>query len=217
MRLRLPTVIISLFLFLVFTVFSYSVAKEHWTKIDFDTTVRLQDHIPRRFDQIFSYFSIAGSAEVTVTLAVIISLWYLMHKRLLAFIGWLLILPAFAVGVFGKLVIFHPGPPFMFYRTIIDAKLPSFYLHTNFSYPSGHVTRTIFLVTVFTVLILTSNQSIFRKMILVGLLVIFGGMMVLTRVYLGEHWLSDVIGGVLLGLSAGLFASALITGKRALH
>lgn len=35
-------------------------------------------------------------------------------------------------------------------------------------------------------------------------------MMTLTRVYLGEHWLSDVLGGGLLGIGMGLFATGLI-------
>lgn len=211
--------LLSLFCTFLFTWFSYTVAKERWQKSDFDTMVKLQDHInperSRRVDGVFSYFSLLGSAEITIGFCVVLALLALIRMRWLAVLGWLIIVPASLAEVFGKLVVFHPGPPVFFHRSILPAGLPSFYVHTNFSYPSGHMTRTIFIITVFAILLFFSSKNhSFRILMLVSLVALVF-MMGMTRVYLGEHWLSDVTGGALLGAAAGFFASVLILrGKR---
>lgn len=194
-----------------FTYFSYTVAKENWQSIDFDTTVKLQDHISRRWDLPFSYFSLLGSAEVTVGICLILSLLAFFKGKWLATLGWLLIIPASLGEVLGKLVLFHPGPPVLYHRSITPTNLPSFYIHTDFSYPSGHMTRTAFIVTV-AICLFFRQKNLFSKLA-IFLLLFFALMMAITRVYLGEHWLSDVLGGALLGMSSGLFASILILPK----
>lgn len=194
----------------VFTFFSYTVAKENWQKIDFDTTVKLQDHISRRFDGIFSYFSLLGSAEVTIGFCLVLAFLALLRRRWSVILGWLMIIPASMVEVFGKLVLLHPGPPVFFHRSLTPTALPSFYVHTDFSYPSGHMTRTIFIVTIFICMAIFSSRHILPRFIIFCSAVTSVFLMGLTRVYLGEHWLSDVLGGGFLGAGTGLAASVLI-------
>lgn len=195
---------------MAFTWFSYKVAKEKFHQIDFDTTVKLQDHIPRKFDGYFSYFSLLASVEVTVGFCLVMAFWYLFKKRLLAAVAWMMILPASIGEVFGKLVLFHPSPPVLFRRSILPTNLPTFYVHTDFSYPSGHMTRSIFILTIFFMVILHSRKDLSMKTLLLGGSVFLAAMMGLTRIYLGEHWLSDVIGGTVLGLGMGFFSSIFI-------
>jgi len=213
-KLRILLFLLATGLLAIFTVFSYTVAKESWQTIDFDTTVKLQDHISRRFDRQFSYFSLLGSVEVSFALAGVLALIYLVRFKILATLAWLLIIPASFVELFGKLVLFHPSPPVLFHRSIIETTLPSFYIHTNFSYPSGHMIRTSFILTILAVLVTFGKRSAFFKLIALGCLMGVLFMMSLTRVYLGEHWLSDVVGGVLLGVSSGLLASIFVLGQK---
>lgn len=185
-------------------------AKERWQQIDFDTTVKLQDKLPRKYDQIFSYFSLLGSAEVTVGICVLLAVKALLKWRWKEILGWLMIVPATLAEVFGKLVLFHPAPPQFFHRSLLPTSLPSFYVHTDFSYPSGHMTRTIFVVTIFMVMMIFSSKNILLRFTIFCTLLLLAFLMGLTRVYLGEHWLSDVLGGVILGIGSGFLASILI-------
>lgn len=193
-----------------FTIFSYTVAKERWTKADFDTTVKLQDHISRKFDKYFSYFSLLGSLEVTVGFCAVMAILALVRLKGLSILGWLMVIPASMGEIFGKLVLFHPSPPVFLHRSVLPTNLPSFYVHTDFSYPSGHMTRTIFIVTIFISMAIFQSKNHLSKLIGILSLISLAFLMGLTRVYLGEHWISDVVGGSILGAGVGFFASVLI-------
>lgn len=69
----------------------------------------------------------------------------------------------------------------------------------GFSYPSGHSAISVLFYG--TIIYLLMKSDIKYKKVYITLLTIMAVIIPLTRIYLGVHYLSDVIGGVSLGFS----------------
>jgi len=203
--------LLSFVVLLCFAIFTLLVRARLFVNWDLATTVRLEDHMPEVFDTPFSIFSVIGSAEVISLFLLPIFLIYKWRS--------LVIYLTYGVGLFievvGKTFLTHPGPPHMFFRNDIDFRFPSSYIETAHSYPSGHSYRSIFIVSVWVLALLASSKSKNTKIILTLCALLFCGIMLISRVSLGEHWTTDVIGGTLLGLGFALFSSAVtLTSKK---
>ncbi len=195
-------------LFLLFFVLSFLVAQDVFDQLDFDTTVRIQDNIPRKFDEPFSFLSTIGSFEVTAAaffILLTINTWITKKwHRILIFSFFILF---HVIEIVGKTAIEHYGPPFMFHRNTNEFHFPSGYISTDyFSYPSGHVGRMLFFAGIFGILVSFRKWTVSRKILTYTALGGVALLMIVSRVYLGEHWLSDTLGGSLLGLSLAFFA-----------
>jgi undecaprenyl-diphosphatase len=201
---RLLLALAGILLFLGFVFFSFLVHKNLFIHLDFNTTVRLQDKISRRFDAPFSFLSLIGSVEIVSILLLV--LWGFIRKLRYIFVLFIFGL-IHAIEFFGKAFVTHPGPPHLFIRYDIDFSFPSSYVQPGSSYPSGHLARTLFISTILIFLIYHLKKlSKLQKQILYCLIAVFVGLMFVSRIYLGEHWLSDVIGGSILGTSMGLIS-----------
>lgn len=197
-------------LFFLFIFFSFLVHKNLFTHFDFNNTVRLQDHISRRFDGPFSFLSDVGKFEVMSVVLLIISGFLLFKKRLWAVVSaWVLFIGFHLIELYGKYFVNHPPPPHFMLRTETIVNLPQFYVSSDFSYPSGHAGRTTFLSVILILIILSHTKfSMWTKILLCGLIVLYDVTMYVSRIYLGEHWSSDVIGGTILGLGFGLITGS---------
>ncbi|HKV30338.1 MAG TPA: phosphatase PAP2 family protein [Candidatus Dormibacteraeota bacterium] len=162
---------------------------------------------------IFSYL---GSIEVTLLVAALIGIALFRGLRLLAVLPVAFVLAGSLLELIGKQVITSPAPGKAFQR--FPDFLPGLaHKFGHYSFPSGHVLRAT--MTYGLVLYLSERWELFgrdssRLSPVLVLLVCFVGYGV---VYLGWHWLSDALGGLLLGLTLLFALIAYLERKRTVN
>ena len=80
---------------------------------------------------------------------------------------------------------------------------PEIMVETGKSFPSGHSIGIATMVTILIYFVIISDMNRVLKYILVTLLILFSIVIASTRLYMGVHYLSDVIAGLTLGYIIG--------------
>lgn len=190
-------VLVFVFLF-SFYIFSREVKRGFLKQTDFNMTVRLQNHIPARFDSLWEVIAlpVTPAPAIAIVGIVTVAAFFDTRIRFRALIIPLLFGLLVMGELYGKSVVHHPSPPFFMIKNPTTI-FPQFYVNEQYSYPSGHTARAVFLGLVLW-LVTKKRKSVAIAVIAYIFLVAIG------RMYLGSHWLSDVIGGALLGGAMGL-------------
>lgn len=162
--------------------------------LDISITKTVQRYGNFYLDFSFSFLTLLGSIEMSGIIVILLSYFLIRRglKRACLIFLFLFLLGGFVEFVF-KQRLLSIAPSVEFYRGVFGINLIA--LKTKYSFPSGHIFRTTFLGGVMMALFANSI-----RMTLWFFLFFF--IMGISRIYLGEHWTSDVLGGYFL---AGFF------------
>lgn len=189
---------------IIFLLLSFAIKYASVNSQDISMITFIQDVIPQKIDGVLSFFSLLGSFEI---LTLILVLLYILKGKKTEIEDFFFYGVGLGVELIGKLFIFHPNPPSQFFRYNISFFFPTAYFQTGHSYPSGHSFRTAFLAIIVFFLIWESRKmSTPIKTLVILFLIAFSTTMFVSRISLGEHWPSDVIGGALLGFAFAFFS-----------
>lgn len=168
---------------------------------DHEATLAIQSVASHPLDVAANLHTYVGLVYVTVGAAFLASvvLWARGQRGLaVAVLG---ILATGAIELVFKLGLQHSGPPEHFVRAF-EYLGPGY--QTPSSFPSGHASRITFLSAFAG---LATGSGIVRWLAVGAVLATL-----FLRVYLGDHWISDVLGGAALGLFVA--AVSLVVGRR---
>lgn len=155
-------------------------------------TLALQSYNPAWFSTLMTITSWPGYVpQAAVLLVVIVAVIYFLGYRWEAVMALISAVSAEALDVIVKTLVHQPRPKPDLVHVVRILK--------TYSFPSGHV---MFFMGFYAFLWVLSYKVLRPSLLRAFLLVLFGAMVSLvgiSRIYLGEHWFSDVLGAYVLG------------------
>lgn len=141
-------------------------------------------------DQIMVIFTELGDSNVTIPVVVIVLVWMLWQRAWVNAGYWLATI-GFAVLAVGLLKhALHFPRPVSLYYTGVD----------SFSFPSGHTTMSTVVYT-YLAMLTAESLPIRKRWFPYALAAVLIAGIGISRLYLGAHWIADVLGGVGFGIA----------------
>jgi membrane-associated phospholipid phosphatase len=153
------------------------------------------------------FMDLVGSTAVVGALAVVlvVVLWFRVRDRVAA--AWV----AAAMGTAGILIL---GVKHLVGRVRPGADLVLGAVDTSPAFPSGHTLGTTVFLGLVAGLALTRSRSLAVRWVAVAGWLLGSVAMAASRVYLGYHWMTDVLAGLALGSAVLALTALAVVGAR---
>lgn len=172
--------------FSIFLIWSYSMYKGKFKNIDSIVYNKLK--IKEPYISILKLITNLASTKYFVLVCILL-LIFLSNKRLAIAIALLMIINSMVIGLFKN--IFKRERP----------NIKRLVIEHGYSYPSGHTISAVSFYGFLIFLVVISSIVIPIKIVLISLLGLLILVIGFSRIYLGVHYFSDVVGGILVSLS----------------
>jgi len=138
--------------------------------------------------QFFTWVTVLGKWQLILTGTILLSIFFWIQKEKYHLIALWITISGSALFVFiGKLIIHRPRPN------------TAYYIEYSFAFPSGHAALAMALYGFVAYYLLVHSRKWKWKINALFLNSLIIGAIGLSRLYLGAHFLSDVLAGYLLG------------------
>jgi undecaprenyl-diphosphatase len=150
-------------------------------------------HATPRLDGAALEFTSLGSGYVTIIVVIVASafFWETRHRYSAALL-WLAVLGGWGLSRALKMLFDRPRPD------LFEWRVP--YAGSS-SYPSGHSLSAMVVYATLAYLVVRLESSRTLKRVTIAVFAAIIGIVGLTRMYLGVHYPSDVVGGYLVGFA----------------
>lgn len=152
----------------------------------------LQSFRTLRLDKVMVTITALGEPELLLVIGTIFGLWLIYKRYYYTAIHWVLLMLAAVILVEGiKHLAFFPRPNY------------SLNGHNSSSLPSGHTTLSIAFFGFLAALAsrYVAKEKFWFPYIFASVII---SLIILSRLYLGAHWVSDIICGIFAGVSLAL-------------
>jgi membrane protein DedA with SNARE-associated domain/membrane-associated phospholipid phosphatase len=167
------------------------VGRDELVRVDLSVFNFLQSLRTSAIDHIMVAISGLGGVYVLLPLAIVVLFWLAVRRCWHTAGYWLAVVGSYEVLVqFLKYTLARERPMDLYGHRAIE----------QFSFPSGHATSSM-VVYGFLAFLLSRKQTANVRVAIMATAAIVVAMIGFSRVYLGAHWLSDVLAGFALGLA----------------
>lgn len=176
-----------------FILLSFLVYKFPPSFVDLKFSLEIQEHHNLTLDHLMAFVSWFGTMPASAIMVLSTALVFFLFNCRREAVFTLLTMSSGLISTVIKLLIDRPRPTEDLVRIIEITRQQSF--------PSGH---TLFYVVFFGFLIIVmENLKSIHRYVRIVVIVISSLMILLvpfSRIYLGAHWFTDVLGGAMLGI-----------------